>query len=421
MSYTYQSAMARGRTLDSVWQTIDLSTTDINVIYQTYSKVFLTLTNPIYPNPVYLDMDNVRSMIGTKIPGKTIPQWLASLAANASLPTTVNAPTYSTQKVIFGDAWKAGYSIQPVDHTVNPNAQLPNGALNDLYMTNPNVNMNLLATQALVSVNGFIHATGQGPSGLYVYKGMTTMRGCDANQVGILSFENIGPIQQVPITDAMIYNQEVFEPYSGYVYINLGQSLAGKSLLFVLGGHLHCFDEAYTIIGDGLVRINFDRLPWAEIFYDSLNKIDTSSITWDSTEANPEQISVKDLYSNGVIGAFLKLSQTFFVVVDVPQMYLIRHYAGPTKLPGRWTCAQGLQTYPLIGPMGRIVEYFPVWENTQFVLRAATQRKNHYMFETTDWRAKNSIAPKLNPHWPFSLPAGVLMELGAQQLVIPTS
>lgn len=420
MAYTYQTALARGRTLDSVWQTVDLSAMDINVIYQTYSKVFLTLVNPIYPAPVYLDMDAVRAMIGVRVPGLTIPQWLAGLGT-ASLPTTVNPPTYVTQTVIFGDAWRAGYSVQPANHMVSPSSQLPTGALNDLYLTNPNVGLSLLASSALVSVNGFIHSTGLGPNGLYAYGGMSTVRGCDANQIGILSFENVGTLQQVPITPAMILNESVFEPYSGYVRVNLGQSLVGKSLLLVLGGHLHCFDDAYTIVGDGLVRINFDRIPWAETFYDSLNKIDTSSITWDSTTNDPEQISVSDLYSNGVIGAFLQLSQSFFVIVNTPDMYLLRHYAGRTKLPGRWTCAQGQQTFPLIGPMGRVVEYFPVWENTAFVLRSATQYKNHYMFETTDWKSQVSIAPKLNPRWPYSLPSVVLMELGAQQLTLPTA
>lgn len=415
MAYTYVGALARKRTIDALWENVDLTNVDVNVMYATYEKVYVTLTNPLYTNPVYLDMDLARPLIPASIPGTTIPAWLATLG-NKALPTFNNAPAFATQVVLFRDAWQAGYTIQPTDINASPQSQLPTGSLNDLVLTRPNTDYNYLWQHALISVNGYIHFTGVGQSGLYVESGMYTARKLNNNQVGVLSFEQIGEINCIPITDSMIYNQATVEPYSHFVYVNLGQSLNQKSLLFVLGGRLHAMDESYTVVGDGLVRINMDRIPWAQIFFDAMEGLDISSITWDSTQNNPSQIAVSDLYSNAVIGAFLKLSQTFFVIVDAPELYLKRHYVERTKLPGRWTCAAELQEYPLIGPMGSIIEYTPVWENSRYVLRGRTVYDENHLYDTAPWETEYSIAPSLYSGQPTLYPNAFLMELGYQQL-----
>ena len=415
MAYTYVSALARKRSIDALWTTVDLSNEDLNVMYASYEKVYLTLSNPLYSNPVYLDMDMVRTNIPLKIPGVTVTQWLASLGST-SLPTFNNAPAFETNTVLYRDAWQAGYNIEPTDMQASLNARLPQGALNDLILTNETLDYPTFYKYGLVSVNGYLHSTRLSAYGIYVPDGMSTARKLKDNQLGILSFEDVGAIEQVPISPSMIYNRANVEPYSNFVYVNLGRSLRQKSLLFVLGGHLHCMDEAYSIIGDGLVRINMDRIPWPKIFFDTMAAIDFDSITWDSTPNNPSQISLSDLYSNKVIGAFLALTQTFFVVVDSPELYLVRHYAGKTKLPGRYTCASGHQKYPLIGPMGTIVDYTPVWENTLYVLRGRTVYDKEYLFETTPWRKAYSIAPPLYSGESIDYASAFLLELGYQQL-----
>lgn len=415
MAYTYAGALARKRSIDALWTSVDLSNIDVNVMYQTYEKVYVTLTNPLYQNPVYLDMDTVRTLIPKSVPGTTIPIWLASLGSKA-LPTFTSAPSFKTYTVLFRDAWQAGYTIQPTDIDAALDTDIPVGALTDLLLTRAGTDYDYMYQNALVTVNGYIHRTGASPQGLYVEGGMSTARICRDNQVGVLSFENLGKVTLVPITDSMIYNDPDTEPYSHFVYVNIGQSLAQKSLLFVMGGHLHCMDEAYQIIGNGLIRINMDRIPWPEIFFDSLRCLDLSSVGWGSTQNNPSQISVEDLYSDAVIGAFMKLSQTFFIIVDTPELYLIRHFTERTKLPGRWTCAKGFQEFPLIGPMGRIIEYSPVWENTLFVLRGTTQYDRSYLYKTAPWEKQTSVAPELYHAEPIRFPNTFLMELGYQVL-----
>jgi hypothetical protein len=415
MAYTYVSALVRERAIDAVWETVDVSAMDINVVYSTYQKCYLTLSNPLYTADVYLDMDLVRASIPLTIPGSTIPEWLASLG-NTALPTFSTAPAFTTETVLFRDAWQAGYDIEPASIGVPLDNEIPVGALPDLIMSQANIDYNFMYENALITVNGFIHNTSPGQDGLYIQDGMTTSRNMNDNQVGILSFEKVGQLQIVPITDEMIYNNPTTEPLGKYVYVNLGTNLDNLSLLFVLGGKLHCMDEAYTIIGEGLVRINMDVIPWAQIFFDAQNCLDFSSITWSKAPYNPNQISTQDLYSDAVIKAFLQLSQTFFVIVSCPQLYLLRHYTERTKLPGRWTCASGLQEFPLIGPMGRIIEFTPMWENTLFVLRGSSVYDKNYMFETAPWETQKSVAPVLYQGQPIEYPNTFLMELGYQQL-----
>jgi hypothetical protein len=415
MSYQYVSALARLKGTTALWQSVDLSAVDINTIYSTYQKVYLTLTNPIYTNPVYLDFDLVRSTIGVQVPGKLIPAWLAGLG-NASLPTFTNAPTFTTQTARYSDGWLAGYTAQPTNYHVSPEAELPPGALNDLILTKANVDYTFMAANVMVSVNGLFHRVGAGAEGLYVVDGASTGRICNDNQMGIYSFTQIGGITQIPVTDAMIYNQPTVEPLGKFVYVNLGMSLVGKSLLFVLAGHLHAINEAYQIIGDGLVRINIDMIPWAEVFYDCLASLDMSSVTWNTTQNNLKQITVADLYSDAVVRAMMKLTQTFFVVVNAPVMYSLKHYCEKTGLPGRWQAPTTLRL-PLIGPMGRVIEYVPQWENTLYVLQGRDTYDTNYNFQTTPWKGMLSIAPTRVSRKPIQFPRASLLELGVQTVV----
>jgi hypothetical protein len=363
---------------------------------------------------VYLDFDTVRSAIGLTVPGKTIPQWLASLG-NKSLPTFTTAPTFTSQSVRFADAWNAGYSIEPSNIAINVNAQMPTGALNDLIMTRAATDYNLLSNNCLVTVNGLFHRSVGSSAGLYVLGGGASGRIANDNQVGLLSFLPVGGMTQVGITDAMIYNQRGVELFKNFVYVNLGQSLVGKTLLFVLGGHLHILDDAYTSIGDGLVRINIDALPWPEVFFDTARSVDISTITWSGTSRNPQQIAISDLYSDAVIEAFLMLSQTFFVVVDAENMYVKKHYTQEARIPGRWY-TDAANWFPLIGPMNRLIEYIPQWENTKYVLMGRSEYHTNYLFETAPWLTQTSIAPNRTPRKPIDYAPAYLLELGVQTL-----
>jgi hypothetical protein len=417
MAYTYVGALVRGRGVSALWVSVDVSHLSLNTLYNKYQYVYLTLSNPDYTVPLYLDMAAVRASIEVNVPAKTVNQWLASLGSG-SLPTVTTAPVITSNNILFRDAWQAGYTVQPTDSEAAPDTDLPAGALNDLLVSRASTDYSALYNNVLVTVNGLIHRTGIAPSdaGLYVQSGMFTARTGKDNQLGLLSFEKLGGMQIIPITSSKITNNAVTEPYSSYVYVNLGQSMAGKSLLFVLAGHLHVYDEAYSLIGDRVVRINIDRLPMAQLFFDALANLDCSSIVWSTTTNNPQQIAVDELFSNAVIGAFLKLTQTFFVVVNTADFYVVRHYLDATKLPGRWTCPAGQQVYPLVGGLGRLVEYSPVWENTLYVLRGTSAYDVHYNFETAPWETQHSVAPIMQRRRPITFPNAHLLECGSQSV-----
>ena len=167
MPYSYKAAVARSKSLDALWAPVDLSNVDINQIFATYSKVYLTLGNTALSSDVYLDLASARTQIGVYTGTKTIPQWLASLG-NAALPTMASLPALNPKPVRYADAFRAGYHVNPVDRTRHADAEIPFGEKNDLLIAKHDLDFRQWARYCLITVNGYFHRTFGAVEGLYV-------------------------------------------------------------------------------------------------------------------------------------------------------------------------------------------------------------------------------------------------------------
>ena len=411
MSYQLVAAKARSKGLDATWSDVDISSVKIGDLFSTYSNVWLTLSNTALPKNVYLDLSTVRGQVATTYWNITVPQWLQAIGG-ASLPTVTVLPELKLRQVRYSDAWRAGYSIKPIDRFRNDDAEIPYGEKNDLLLSKEGVDFNVNYRYALVSVNGFFHRTGASPSGLQVVDGGRTGRIANDNQVGMHSFLGVGTLDFIPITPTMIYKTADTSKFSDRVYVELPYDMEDKTILLVLGGYLHVLDEVYTRIGPRSLRINFNKIAFAERYFDSLKTIDLSSLPLTRDSDNPDHVSVSELYSDETITAYLSLPQTFIVVVNAKDFFVRRHQVVNSQIPGRYEVPQGTERLPLFGAWGKVYDYatFPDWGVN--ILACSENIRQSYQFRTTNWRGFATIDSSLNTFRPWNWANAHLLEMG---------
>lgn len=411
MAYLYKNAKVRAKTIDSIWEEVDISAMDINAIFNKYRRVYLILTNSFITGDVFLDLESVRNRIGIYFGTLILTDWLASLG-NESLPTTNTLPSLIEKPVLFSDVWRAGYSIRKVDRKRSPDAEIPDGEKNDLLISKSTVDFREWWRFCLVTVNGFFHRVGGSQEGLYVVDGGRTGRLGNNNCVGMYSFKEVGAIETIPILPSMIFKTRPDQLMSNFVNIKLPRPIPNKTVLLVLGGYLHVLDSAYRMISEQSLRIDFNNLSFPERIYDSIKTLNLDPLALEVSPKNSKQFSVSDLYSEKTILAYLTLPQSFIVVVDTPYMYARKHSVEKTELPGRFIASIPFKPLPLISRLGRAFDYIPQEEYGRFILATENAEDPSYNFNTTHWRDENSIDPTQESAKPWRFARAELMEFG---------
>ncbi len=408
--YQLVDALVRENGKNGRWKKATLSNVKVNDIYSLYRHCYLILTNNFIQGELSLNMEDVRVEYGDS--QLTISEWLGSLGTTA-LPTLSGIPKIEAKTVKYSDAWLAGYDVQLADNFAHPDSNLPNSEKEDVILSKEGVDYSLFYQHCLVSVNGLIHLTNQSVHGIYVVDGGITGRRVGDNRVGILSFLDVAPISFIRVTDSMIYKQNPMQKLHESAYIDLGVSMEGKTLLMVLGGFLHVMDDAYKVIGDKCVKIDFNNLNLVQRYFDTCKQLDLSSLGLTTTSRNDEQIATSELYSDEAIKAYLKLSQTFFVVVNTNELYVERHAVGVAQLAGRYYTGKK-PNLPLIANLGRMTEYWPMEDRGRNVLGCKDYLSQNYHFETTKFKDDFSIAPHRVSAKPFEYANAHLLEIGKE-------
>lgn len=391
MPYHYKGAIGRLKSLDALWAPVDLSATDVNQILATYSKVYLTLGHSAFPQDVYLDLGIARSSIGVYLGSKTIPQWLASLG-NASLPTMASLPSVLPKRVLYADAFRAGFHVNPVDRTRHQDAQLPPEDKDDLLLTKAGLDFRNWGRYCMVTVNGFFHRCVGALEGLYVVDGARSGRIGNDTQVGVHSFKDVGPLDVIPITPSMLYKPVPGQAYAQCAHVKLPYNVEGKVVLLVLGGYLQVLDQTYSVATAQSLRINLNRLALPERLFESRGQLDLSSLALETSPNNPSLTGVEQLYSDAVLQAYLCLSQSFVVVIDAPELFVRRLLVEKTGLPGRFlTPTQDFKNMPLLSQYGRVLDYRSFPQDGQMVLATSPAREVRYTFTTAPWSDENAI------------------------------
>ncbi len=408
--YAFISAIAKPINGDGRWRDVNIADVPLNVLFSTYSKIFAILSNPFLTNNVSLDLANIRPATGGLT--VTFAQFLVDNADN-TLPTSETLPVINSRYAKYADGFHAGYAIAPAHPTASPDAQLPESEKTWLHLTKFNVDYTLFYNHCLVSVNGFYHATDGGGDGIYVQNGMISCRLAKKNQIGIYSFRELGKLTFVPITANMLYKQRNDQSFKNKCFVDLGVDTTGKTVMLVLGGYLHVLDHKTVFrVGDSRFAVDFGNLPFLDRYFESRDFIDLSSLNLDSTEKNPTQINVAQLYSDESITAYMTLSQSFFVLLDNEEIFVNKVFVRPAPMPGMYT-AYTVPSYPLSLAFGKHANYWYTYEDGQYSITCVNSIRRHPLYDTVNRHDLNNVSQAEIPDNPGKNSEAFFLEIGS--------
>jgi hypothetical protein len=252
----------------------------------------------------------------------------------------------------------------------------------------------------LISVNGFIHATDYSTQGVWVQDGMKSRNLSRRNNIGIHSFNGVSKLSFVPIKPEMVYKQDPDQDYSDRMHIDIGIDISQKAVLLVLGGYLYTPDpRTFYRISDTAFAINFANVPYIDRYFDSKHFIDLSSMSIDASTVNPNLVAVAQLLSDEALVKYATLSQSFFVVLDNPEIFIEHEYIHTSKMPGMYI-SYVEPKYPLLTELGKVANYWYSYEDGQFSIVTTDADRENPIYRTVEARLAKSLSNSRNPVCP---------------------
>jgi len=397
--YTLVEAIARPIGGGGRWTAIALGDMLLPSVFSTYDQVLATLTNPYLSGKVCLDLATIRADYGSQ--DITFNSFL-EVQGNVTLDTSDTLPVLKTRYAKYNDAIRAKYHVQSIHPSAALDAQLPASERTWLLMTKAGLDYNLFYESALVSVNGFIHPTDVSQDGIYVKEGMVSRNMSGKAEIGVYSFRELGKLSFVPITPEMVYKQDASQLFKDRAHVDLGIDVSNKTVMLVLGGYFHVLDErTFYRVSDSAFAVVFNNLPLFDRFYDSRKYIDLSSLNVEISDNNPSHFSVEDLLSDAALRAYLTLPQSFFVILDNPNVFVEYAPVRTTMLPGLYI-SDVPPAYPLLSEIGKMVNYWYHYENEQYSITATDAYRHDYNYRTVAARNALSLGDTRNTARPLA-------------------
>lgn len=393
--YQLISAIAKNIEDDTRWHNVDIGDMPFDSLYKTYSKVIATLSNNFLTHNVSLDLAVIRPRIGGLT--STLNDFLQA-NGDATLPTSDELPVIRTRYAKYADGFHAGYKVTPCAPGLSPDANLPASEKTDLVLTRKlnQTNYNMLYRHVLASVNGFIHAADASDAGFIIKDGMKSQMLSGSNLFGLMSFEDIGSLSFIPIKPDMIYRQNERQLLKNQCFIDSGADLSAKTVMLVLGGYLHVLDEeAFFRVSDSSFCVNFNHIPLIDRYFESRQYIDLSSMNVEVSTNNPNQIGIADILSDAAITAYCTLSQSFFVVLDNPDVFADRLTLDATSGPGMYTTTV-TPVYPMIAGYGKLVNYWYQFEDGLYAISGYDTVLRRPIYDSFDKLNQQSISNSSN-------------------------
>lgn len=422
--YQYINSRLRKRGKNQKWEDVNIAGVLLSTLLKEYIDGHITLsTNGIDRHHVDFELFKQSRFPFTNVAFST---WL-NTPGIPTLPTTADEPVYTQTNIFYSDAMQADYRLRACKNDVVPTAPdyefyidaqesfLSLAEKPDLALFKENANMELFKQTCLVSINGFYHrSVGRGIEAQVIDGARSALKAA-VPSVGITSFADIGGLTQIAITDEMILEGNPETPSTPYsqqygVYIHTGVDMRGKSVIVCLGGYMHVEDIVYDVVNKekGIVKINIDEVNMPQRIFESENWIDLSSLGLTRSIIRTDAVSVPELYSNRVIRNYLKLPQSFIIVVDIPVLHTKKIMVQDSGSCGVYTAPTPV-LFPLRNIYGRLLAYWERAVEEETILEIEFTSDYEYLMNTTAWRnelvVNNTVIRKADRNIPCYLDA----------------
>lgn len=384
--------------------------------------VKLILTHTAADHELCLDLKDVQTQVYTLDPAMTVAQWLQA-NGNRTLPTSDQLPKIVTKQARYRDLFVAGYHAEKIHPLAGDGNMMPDADLTDLRITKLDADYKDFFEHALVTINGFPHLTDYSSRGIQVKDAGRSIRYANLNNIGLISFANVGKVTCYPITDEMIHPmgdtaQGQLPLKNGVILSVPDVDLTDKVVMLSLGGWLHHSNSRYTVLGQHSILLAWPQLPIMEMFYDARPFIDMSkfeetlSPQFNKREALDLNVANKD----ESIRAYLKLSQSFIITIEVDNFYTDRIKLENTQLAGRYYHHE-YPRLPLQFQDGRMLEYMTYHEDGVHVLAVNENLAKRYLHNTRPYAKEDHYVTggKISS-FPTYYGSAYLLDMGTEYL-----
>lgn len=408
--YQLQGSLCLGRTIGAQWQTPNLRDVFMYSVLTEFKNIYLIVSHPAVTDPLYVDLNALRVEVSSY--SGTVGEWLVDVG-NRSLPTVDSLPNGKLRYAKYGNAIQSNYHFSFALAGLNYPPEASAANFPDLKMTRPSVStpMRVMDTHCLLTVNGYIHETVSNDIETFILNGGTSARKTGDTHVGIWSFLDIGSVTKVRIDPTKIYP---FEP-NGTMYEKLrftvDEDLTGKSVILVLGGYANFPSKvSFYPVGEKTFAVDLKQMHYEDRVIHSRNQIDLTSLELDEIDNAPNHVDLAQLRSDEVIKRYFSLSQSFLVVINVPQLFVNKIPVIRAAFPGQYLYHEN-PVFPLEGTFGKIFEYWKRQEGSKWSLGVRDAYYKKYMFQEGPMKAPFHVSDALDATYPFDHVYGRLLEI----------
>lgn len=407
--YSPIKSLSLSRLTNNGWKKLNLADLPLNILYQTYLKVYVELTHPSIQTTVWIDMDEYAAECTALT--KTLREWLTDIG-DRSL-NHVQEPKTEPRFVRYADAMRCGYQIKPTKAGFSLPENTSVFDLPDVELTRPlyPTDMSLVHTDCLVTVNGLIHMTDTDGTKAFVYDANKSLIKSNHNQLGLIAFDEIGQLTKEKLRPENIFNPNSDQTLKDCVYFRVEADTTDASFFLVLSGY-PVFPKPGLLwkVSDNVYALDLNELPYIERIYDASLYIDVD-IGLSKAHINDKLISLQEAYTDEVIKRYFTMSQSFFVKIDVPRLCVNLVSIQHCNLPGVFTAYQE-PTYPLLVALGKFVEYWKCLDDGYWSVTVQDSFiRNYILSEQALDKNKAYVTPQLNTGDLFAHSRGFLVEI----------
>jgi hypothetical protein len=414
MAYSFSSAIALRKDPSSGWQSVNPMTVTLGELLTTYQRIIVTLTNSFEVTPTLFDLIANRHRFNN--PSLTFSAWLIN-NGNLALPSVGSALEVTTQQTNTGDLYAHGFKVRRVHPSGHPDMEYPLEDKTDALITKPGTDYLYMGSRSLVSLNGLFHLTEGSTHGLYVRDAVKSAKISGDVAMSITSFANIAELQLVPISTDMVFKTNPDQRLYKQTFVNLGVPTVGKTVLLSIGGYLHCLDSAYREIGDGVVSIDFTKLPLLERLFESLDLIDMHTLNDVLLNGFKNTVIIDQITSDEFITKYLTLSQSFAIVVDTDYLVVNRDAFTSTKFPGQYISTfvpRGL----LVTETGKELPYTVKEDTEWFSVNTKPLYTAGATYHSTQWPLETAVSNIPDPNIPVRCVKPTHIRLHRESLIV---
>lgn len=305
-----------------MWTPVNIGSMQLFQIYRQYTHVLVQIYDTDLHRNGWVDLYKLPFVLRSS--PMTMDQYFANGAVISYLPDEPGWD-YELDTVRFYFASAFSYQSRGVNNNFPADEDLLPGQMIDALLYHPDVKPSTYSrifNNCLVTCNGLVHRIGVVPEGIMVYEaGKTTYRSED-NRFGFLSFEELGGIKTVPMTDDMFIYPTDDEQLEQAVYLELpdGSALEDKSVFLVCAGKLYLDVSPISIVSSKRIKIDLRRLDLLNLYMDVWQSMDLSECPLTRDPVLEDRVVVAEFDSDAVIRWFLKFAATFLVVIPRPNV-----------------------------------------------------------------------------------------------------